>query len=187
MDSKISDLELFNYFINGSHDAFNELYERYWHVLYKIAYRILSDHEISRDIVQDVFVSFYQLAPHKNISNLRAYLLQATKYQCFMQLRAGKIAERHLQRLHSISDSNDAEERLAVAELQKIIDDEIAALPDRCREVFHLSRIEYLSNKKIAEQLHISPKTVEHQISKALKNIRLSIDKLSVLIIFLGF
>jgi len=187
MDSKISDYELFNHFINGSNDAFKQLYERHWHDLYKIANRILEDQGISQDIVQDVFVSFYQFGRHKSIASVKAYLLQATKYQCFMHLRAGKIAERHLQRLDTISSSNEVEERLAVAELQRIIDEEVAALPDKCREVFHLSRSEHLSNKKIAEQLHISPKTVEHQISKALKNIRLSLEKLSVFMLFSAF
>jgi RNA polymerase sigma-70 factor (ECF subfamily) len=59
------------------------------------------------------------------------------------------------------------------------------SLPEKCREVFYLSRYELLSNKKIAEQLNISQKTVEHQITKALKTIRLSIDKLAALAILM--
>jgi RNA polymerase sigma-70 factor (ECF subfamily) len=60
-------------------------------------------------------------------------------------------------------------------------------LPEKCREVFYLSRVEALSNKKIAERLKISHKTVENQITKALKILHTSVNKLAVLFAFLGF
>ena len=101
-----------------------------------------------------------------------------------MRLRAGRISVKHLQRMELIITSNEVEEGIDAADLQKILDEGIAALPEKCREVFYLSRMESLSNKKIAEQLHISPKTVEHQISKALKTLRTSVDKLAAFVLF---
>jgi RNA polymerase sigma factor (sigma-70 family) len=65
--------------------------------------------------------------------------------------------------------------------LQHVLDESIAALPEKCREVFYLSRFESLSNKKIAERLNISHKTVESQITKALKILHVSLDKLATI------
>jgi RNA polymerase sigma-70 factor (family 1) len=188
MRSNLTDLELFDSFAHeGNREAFDELYQRYWGLLYKIAKTILDDSEAARDVVQDVFVSFLQFAPHKAILNVKAYLLQSAKYQCFMRLRAGKIAQKHLQRLDAVSVSNDVEETLDAHELEILINSEIAALPEKCREVFYLSRMELLSNQKIAQQLQISPKTVEKQITKALKSIRVSVDKLAILAVLTIF
>lgn len=177
-----SDDQLLDLFKDGEHDAFNSIYERYWISLYKISRSILEDEEKAKDVVQEVFVSFYEHAAQKEINNLKAYLLQAVKYQCFMQLRSGKISRRHLQRMQTIIAANVVEEEVEASELQKFIDEEIALLPEKCREVFYLSRVELLPNKKIAEQLNISPKTVENQITKALKSLRMSVDKLTVLV-----
>jgi RNA polymerase sigma factor (sigma-70 family) len=98
-----------------------------------------------------------------------------------MQLRSGRITEKHLQRITTIVFENSVEEEVEAHELQKILDQEIAALPEKCREVFYLSRVELLPNKKIAEKLQISPKTVENQITKALRSLRMSVDKLTIL------
>ena len=65
-----------------------------------------------------------------------------------------------------------SDEKLEAAELQSVIDQAVDQLPERCRLVFVLSRFEQMSHKEIANQLDISPKTVENQITKALKILR---------------
>lgn len=77
--------------------------------------------------------------------------------------------------------ANTLEDEINAKELQSLLDESIATLPEKCREVFYLSRVESLSNKKIAERLNISHKTVENQITKALKILHTSVDKLAVL------
>lgn len=178
-----TDSQLLERFQCEQHGAFENIYERYWLVLFKISKNILEDEASAKDVVQEVFISFYESARKKNISNLKAYLLQAAKYQCFMQLREGRISEKHLQRIQPEFISNTAAEEVEALELQKLLDKEIASLPEKCRQVFHLSRVELLPNKEIAEQLRISPKTVENQITKALKTLRISVDKLAVLVL----
>ncbi len=61
---------------------------------------------------------------------------------------------------------------LEIKELSVLIEEAVSLLPDRCRQIFLKSRIELLSNKEIVEQMHISEKTVENQITIALKKIR---------------
>lgn len=180
-----SDSQLLEFFQRGQHGAFENIYERYWLVLYKTSKSILEDEALAKDVVQEVFVSFYENAREKNISNLKAYLFQSAKYQCFMQLRTCRISAKNLERIQSERISNSVSEEVEALELQKFLDHEIAALPEKCRQVFYLSRVELLPNKEIAEQLNISPKTVENQITKALKTLRLSVDKLIVLVLAL--
>ena len=101
-----------------------------------------------------------------------------------MQLRSGRISEKHLHQMNLIIASNELEEELDAKELQSRLDESIAALPEKCREVFYLSRFESLPNRKIAERLKISQKTVENQITKALKILHTSVDKLAAFLLF---
>lgn len=75
----------------------------------------------------------------------------------------------HHNTLHS---SDNTSTLLESKELQARVNDAMMVLPEKCREVFHLSRNEQLSYKEIAEQMNISPKTVENQVGKALKIMR---------------
>ena len=104
-----------------------------------------------------------------------------------MHLRSGRILEKHLNQMNLIIASNELEEEMEAKELQFVLDESIATLPERCREVFYLSRFESLSNKKIAERLKISNKTVENQITKALKILHTSVDKLAIFFLFIDF
>jgi len=176
----IPDAQLLALFRSGDRHAFELLYNRYWNVLYELASRILEHHEAAKDVVQEVFIAIFEQQGAHEITNVRAYIFQAVKYRCFMHLRSGKISARHIQRMNTVIASNLVDEELNANELQAILDKGIATLPEKCREVFYLSRFEFQSNKKIAERLNISTKTVEHQITKALKALRLSVGKFAV-------
>ena len=176
-----SDNELIDMLRRGDQAAFNVIYERYCATLYRTAMRILEDNDLAKDVVQEAFISLFEKSGRTAILNLHAYLCQVVKYQCFMQLRAGKISEKHLSQMNTIIVSNELEQELDGRELQAILDESIATLPEKCREVFCLSRFESLSNKKIAERLNISHKTVENQITKALKILHTSVDRLVVI------
>jgi len=180
------DDDLMQIFRSGDVQGFNTLFNRYWRSLFVMAKDILEDGDLAQDAVQEVFASLYVRARKRSITNVRAYLYQAVKYQCFMQLRSGKISERHLSRMRRALSANPIEENIFAAELEAILMRKIAQLPEKCREVYYLSRFELMPNKKIAERLNISPKTVEHQLTKALKTLRVSVDKLAMLALFLA-
>lgn len=180
-----TDTELLLIFKSGDIQGFNTLFNRHWASLFRLANRILEDQNLAKDTVQETFVSLFESVPHKEINNVKAYLFQCVKYQCFMQLRSGRISEKHLSRLNTVIASNCVEEYMDAEELQTILNQKIESLPEKCREVFYLSRYELLSNKKIAEHLNISQKTVEHQITKALKTLRVSVNKLALIAWFI--
>ena len=182
-----SDCELLLMFKSGDRMAFNALFDRHWQSLFHVARKVLEDEDLAKDAIQEAFAALYQNAKEKQIEHVRPYLYQAVKYQCFMQLRSGKISEKHLSRLRTVSSANYVEEYMDAMELEVLLGNRIQSLPEKCREVFYLSRYELLPNKKIAEQLNISQKTVEHQLTKALKALRHSIDKLAVIALFSEF
>ncbi|SKC85825.1 RNA polymerase sigma-70 factor [Ohtaekwangia koreensis] len=181
MLDKKDDQELFDRVCQGDQRAFSILFDRHWKRLYQAACRVIEDETVAQDIVQDVLISLWEKGRDRNILNIGAYLYQAVRLQCFMHLRSGAISKKHLEHINLVATANETEETLHAAELQTALEESIATLPEKCREIFYMSRYELLPNKKIAEQLHISPKTVENQITKALRMLRLSLDKLVML------
>ena len=182
-----TDAQLLILFHSGDEKAFNQIYERYWKYLFRLSMNILQEESAAKDVVQEVFVDFYQKSSSRSIANLKGYLFQSARFQCFMQLRSGKINQKHLDRMTQIQAPNVVEQDYEAAELQQLLESKMASLPEKCREVFYLSRIEMLPNKKIAEQLNISHKTVENQITKALKVLRTSVEKIAVFALMLIF
>lgn len=185
--SRQSDHELLMMMKSGNIQGFNVLFSRHWTSLFQIARKILDDDDLAKDTLQEAFVSFYEKARQKEITHVKAYLLKSVKYQCFMQLRSGKISAKHLHRLETVAAVNYVDEYMDAAELQTLLQQEMQLLPEKCREVFYLSRYERLSNKTIAHQLNISQKTVEHQITKALKTLKFTLDKLALAAFLISF
>lgn len=181
-----TDAELLEMLKTGDRHVFATIYDRFCSMLYGVAFRILNDHDLAKDVVQEAFIMLFEKAREREILNLKAYLFQTVKYQCFMHLRAGRISEKHLHQMNLIISSNTLEEEMDAKELQSVLNKSMATLPEKCREVFYLSRIESLSNKKIAERLKISHKTVENQITKALKILHTSVNKLAMFILFIS-
>lgn len=167
---------------SGDEHAFDLIYKKHWLRLFRTACRITEDESVAEDIIQETFISFWEKGCHKDIFSIEAYLYQSVKFRSFMHLRSGAISRKHLEHLANIAASVDGEKEYEVRELEELLRRSMNDLPERCREVFYLSRIDALSNKKIAEKLHISPKTVENQITKAIKHLRLSIDKMAVFV-----
>ncbi|MEM1321513.1 MAG: RNA polymerase sigma-70 factor [Bacteroidota bacterium] len=155
-----------------SEEAFRLIYDRYWSKLYQYALNVLADPSVCEDIVQEVFVSLWQKSDRSEIDHLSSYLYQATKFQVFKHLRNGKISQRHLERITVLQTHNDTEEQLVAKELESEMIKLINRLPERCRQIFLLSRFEHRSNQEIALQLGLSVQTVKNQISKALIYLR---------------
>lgn len=154
--------------IKSDNRALKVIYDRHWLYLFRYAKNILEDKEIAADIVQEVFISLWEKPDASAIKNLSAYLLQATRNQIFKQIRRNKITQRYLDQIDQSVIINNAEESIIVADLEKELTQLIHVLPDRCRQIFILSRVEFKTHREISLQLGISVQTVKNQISKAL-------------------
>lgn len=185
IDSAKDEIELLRRLKAGDHSALTVIYKHYWENLYKTAYRILQDHDKCADVVQDVFVKVWEIREHLTVEvSLKGYLHSAVRYEVFRCIKTTKVNEDIFEFAETLANK-DISDILEYKELSSKIDGIIETLPDRCREIFKLSRKEFLSHKEIAAQLSISTKTVEYHISNALQILRKSLGDL--IIIYLLF
>lgn len=159
----------------GSEAAFEELFNNYYSSLVAFAYKIISDDDLARELVQDVFVQFYEKRESIGIhTSLKAHLYQSVRNRCLNYLKRQTLIRGHHQVIFDETKESEAYYHDAIEqnELEVKLYNLIKALPEKCREVFEMSRFEGISNQDIAEKLEISKRTVETQISKALKYLR---------------
>ncbi|MDN3580314.1 RNA polymerase sigma-70 factor [Mucilaginibacter flavus] len=187
-DLKFTDDELVSALKHSSTPAFESVYNRYWEKLFNYAYKRLSNTEVCEEIVQEVFIRLWEKRESLILtSGLMNYLYTAVKYNLIDQYRKQLLKNNFAAASkHSYSADNSTEDSIFVKDLKKYLEDLIGTLPPKCRSVYELSRLEYKSNKEIAEILNISEKTVEGHLTKALQRIRLGVsDVMFLLIIFL--
>lgn len=176
--SQHSDEELLSLLKQGSKEAFNQIYERYYTLLYAHAHRKLQDKEDVRNILQMLFVYIWNnkenLAIH---SSLSAYLYTSVRNRILNFIRDSKVREKYLVSLQEFSEKGEnlVESRLHEKELIKVVEQEVARLPPQMRLVFEMSRNMDMSHSEIATELNISPLTVRVHIKNALRILRVKL------------
>lgn len=139
------------------------------------ACEILHDRMHAEDIVHDVFLQLYEKKLDKKIKSITGnYLYRAVYSRCINALEHKNVRLKHDKNIHDEihADPENPLEIVKYIEFERKFHDAMELLPARCRQVFTMSRIEGLKNKEIAEQLSISKRTVETQISQALKTLK---------------
>jgi len=171
----LSDDELLALLGKGEKAAFTEIYNRYWKTMLSVAANKTGDLDEAEEIVQDIFVSLWKRRSHLKItSSLKNYLSVSVKYKVIKAL-ARQNAHRNIGDQHTYDQSfidDSTQEYLQFEELQQQLAELVAALPEKCRLVYRLSRDSGYSQKEIAAELGISEKTVEAHLGKAIKSIR---------------
>ncbi|BAV05685.1 RNA polymerase sigma-70 factor, ECF subfamily [Filimonas lacunae] len=186
MIHKVNDNVLLDRLANGDEHALNEIYLLYWQDLFMCAYNVLKDKAACEDIVQDLFLQLWQKRSTIQINiSLRAYLYTAVRYNVFRQIRTGKVRSVLFEEAAERMAANTTEFIMAEKEMSKQVARVVAALPDKCREVYKLSREEQLTHKEIASRLNISTKTVENQLTIALKRVRASLNTIALIVVTL--
>lgn len=154
--------------------AIDLIFRQHYKTCHLSALRIVKDEHIAEDLVQEVFLELWRKrTKHQINTSLKAYLRRSAVNRSLNYIRDLKIKFDDEDKLpHKAENQTSALKMMETNELQGHIDRAIDSLPERCRVVFSLSRFEEMSYKEIAEKLDISIKTVENQISKALKILR---------------
>lgn len=173
----------------GNEKAFEYLFDIYYRRLLSYAKKFVFDTDDAKDLVQDVFVQFYEKKEQLTDISICALLFTMVRNRALNYLKHKIIVERYqTDYLDNSNNPNKTEDlyhldflghtdcNLLLDELKLQIDNVIANLPDRCREVFTMSRIDGLKNREIAEELNISTTAVEKHISKALKHLAFIIE-----------
>lgn len=175
--------QLFTALQQGDKTAFRAIYDQYYRYLVVTAFNVLGDRDAARDLAQDVFVELWKKRETIQIrSGLKPYLRRAVVNKTLNYIKARRIDFDDPANLPETTSSLDkADETLEASEMEKIIHTAIAKLPERCRMVFTLCRLEKMSHKEISEKLGISKKTVEAQMTRALAMLRKAIEPYQVL------
>ena len=163
----------------GNEQAFNMLYKRYWEQLFKYAFSILREKDACKDIIQDIFIWVWEHKQGLEIQSPKSYFRTALKYKIANYIRSGYIRESFFEEAAKLDDSASivgVDRMLELKELNNIIQKTVDSLPIKCLEILKLSREENLSNKEISKKLGISVKTVENQITIALRRVRTNVE-----------
>ncbi|PWG80203.1 RNA polymerase sigma factor [Pararcticibacter amylolyticus] len=171
----ISDAELTLMLRNGDHAAYTEIYNRYWHVLYIHAARMLQDRDEAMDVVQDIFTTIWNRSSDLQIyTSIKTYLYVSVRNQILKFLSRSKLHDKFVKAIaeNYQEGMNVTDEALAFNEFSRLIEKEIANLPPRMQEIFLKSRVEGLSHREIAEDLGVTEHTVKTTIYRTLKLLR---------------
>jgi RNA polymerase sigma-70 factor (family 1) len=174
----LSDYELVNLLKQNDKAAFTEIYRRYGESLAGFAASKLFNLDDARDVLHDLFVKIWEDRSKLIISgSLQSYLFAAIRYRIIDKIRRNVVRQTYDTELFSVSQTQSVrtEDEMAAKELQHIVNMSLKSLPVKTKEIYLLSRNEYLTIVEIAQKLNLSEQTVKNQITIALKHIRQSI------------
>jgi RNA polymerase sigma-70 factor (family 1) len=169
-----SDKELVEALRYGDEDAFECLFERHWHSLYGFVYKMISDKDQTKDVLQNTFLEVWKRKETLFAEDsILPFLLKVAKNEVITLFRKDKVRLAGDEILISnLQRENLTDDKLLATELQDAIDSELIKMPVNMRKCFHLSKYEQMSIKDIATELLLSEQTVKNNISEALKRLR---------------
>ncbi len=155
------------------------------------AIKYVKDHDTAKEIVQESFIALWEKRDSMDLSkSLKTYLSTTVRNKCLNYLRDNQKFNKDILELEGL-DANIKyvqQDHLIEDELQNRIEEAINKLPGKCKEIFVLNRMKHMKYQEIADKLGVSIKTVEAQMSKALKHMRTELsDYIAVALIIINF
>ncbi len=180
---------------SGDIDSFESIYLDLHPKLYAFCRNYVDDIELAKDITQDVFFCFWERRFLLQINtSISAYLFRMLHNRCLNHLRSEKVRLNYKNsielrfketELNYFDELQESHVSIYFKDIEDILKKSIETLPEGCKKIFILSRIEGVDNKTIAEQLNISIRTVEHQNYRALKILKAQLKDYLPLFLFL--
>ena len=169
----VSDEILFAAVQRKDEKSFDQLFSRYYPTLCAYAKPFVGLDE-SEEIVQDMMVWLWEKGENLVIrTSLKSFLFASVKNRCLTSINYDEMRQRVQQKLHaSLLDLYEDPDYYIVDELSKKIEEALVRLPDNYRKSFEMNRFQGMTYHEIANQLNISPKTVDYRIQQALKLLR---------------
>ncbi len=167
----------------GNMAAFEAIFDRYAAKLIAFAHTQLQSRELAEEVVQDLFFAIWRRRAEWRVErSLQTYLYQATRNQVINRMRAERVRRRVMVAgeadvIADVAAPDAADARLYEAELHRLLDQAVATLPPRNREVFTLVRGQGLTHVEVAEILGISVKAVEAHMARAFHALRLALAR----------
>jgi RNA polymerase sigma-70 factor (ECF subfamily) len=160
----------------GDESAFDALFTAWYGKLQAYAFSVLQNEAQAEEVVQTVFCRLWERRRQWQVhTSLKAFLYCSVYHQCMDGLRRDKQVQKYQRHVLQNSFEGQAAPASGKAELKELetrLQHALSQLSGQCRAIFQLSRFGGLKYREIAEQLGISVKTVEAQVSRALKHLR---------------
>lgn len=166
------------------------LFDKYYKELCKLSFRYIGRSEIAEDIVQEVFINVWNTRFHLNYTGQIKPCLVRSVINTSINYVKSKYHRQHFEdenKVASFSGNAEYHGTYEIKELETLLEVAVSQLPDKCREIFVLSRLSGMSHKEIVDTLNISTKTIENQITIALKKIHHFLSQMGYLPLFFIF
>lgn len=162
---------------NGDIKVFEDLFRQLYPALCGYANKILHDADQAEEIVQEIFYTLWKRKATMLINvSLKSYLYKSAYHKCLHYIEHQKVVTKYVSNFeHLNSSSYKPEDAIQTSEMYTLYKKTLYDLPERCREIFQMSRKYGLKYHEIAEKLSISIKTVEANMGKALKAFKSSL------------
>lgn len=164
----------------GNKKAFTLLYEKYWEKLYYIAFQHTQSTQESEDLVHEIFIDLWNNRKKIKINKkVSSYIFTAIKYKIFRLYDAKSVRQKYLRTIkrEKIYSANNTGTELTFNELYNTIMCEVEKLPERCKLIFKLRKFEDYSVEEVAQKLGISKNTVNNQMTKATRVLKLNLKE----------
>lgn len=170
--------ELLHQLKMGNEEAYHTAFNTYFPGLVAFANKYVFDLDMSKEIVQIAFIKLFEKRNYLNITtSLKSYLYKMVYNDCLNAINSKKIISRHYSQYAQQADQQaDFQDVMEQTEKELRIYKALNKLPPQCKLIIQQSRLEGKKNREIADELNISIRTVETQISKALKILRAGIN-----------
>lgn len=178
MNSNVSKEEVFilKRMIEGDENAFKYFFDTYYDDLCNFVNCYIRDEALAEDIVQGIFIDLWERKDAlQSDCSVKSYLYTASKNKSLNSIRNEKNKDRiHglLFNQNEVFSQEKADSFLEFEELKEVVSAAVDGLPRQCKMIYQLSRNEGLTNKEIAERLDITVKTVENQMTIAIRKIK---------------
>lgn len=182
------DKTLVENFKSGDVKSFEQIFNALYKVLVNYAQGMLRDWDEAEDKVQQVFVNLWEKKEVLDVhTSLRAYLYKAVHNACLNRIKQEKVRTEHAKVIQMTQNNNSTQHGVEEKELRLKIDEALNLLPEQCGRIFKMSRFDQLKYQEIADELGLSLKTIENQMTKALRIMREQLkDHLPQLILLLN-
>lgn len=169
-----NDCELLQAIRQDNEDAFAELFKRHWKKVHTMTYTRVRSEEVTQEIVQDIFISFWIRRKTLSINHLSSYLHVAVKNRVLNYIDSQITRKKHWDYYKQFVPEQDnvTENDVEAHELLKAIEKAMEHLPEKSKRVFRLNRLEGRSIHEIAGILNLSYKATQYHLTQSLKKLR---------------
>jgi RNA polymerase sigma-70 factor (ECF subfamily) len=187
----------FHLFKKGDEKAFAYYFNLYFNQIVGFCTEFIKDRDQAKNIAQEAFLKLWlNKEKVQKINGIKAFLYTSAKSDCLNLFRHKKVVHKYFDSsLRKREESLNIEvlnamnfDTVMLTELEDLIEGSVNELPDKCKQVFKMRRVEFKKNKEIAAELDISIKAVEANMTRALKHLKNKLsDYLPAMILLIVF